>query len=183
MDDRHTKPDLNCFSEIQSTFTARREFCFSKNVTKVLCSLNILPSNLVNTDSDKLWQSTSLNIPICGMVFNQQIDVKSWFIIETYFKPIYSINQIIRKLHLQCSCGIFQVDEIVEKIRHLYFSIVTFFFRSKYICNHLRRHCGVKIHVFHLTIISEIDWDTDTVTSPIMPFLIAISTIFSIQQR
>ena len=100
------------------------------------------------------------------------------FTFYIYLEPVYSIYEVVGKLHLQRGGGVLEVDEVVQEVRHPHVGVVAPLLGPHQIANHLCRHLGVQVHVLDLSVKTKINRHPDTVTSAIMPLLVPVPKTF-----
>ena len=91
-----------------------------------------------------------------------------------YLEPVYSIHEVVRKLHLQRGGGVLEADEVVEEVGHPHVGVVARLLGPHQVRDHLRGQPRVKVHVLDLSVITEIDRHPDTVTPPIVPLFVPV---------
>ena len=100
-----------------------------------------------------------------------------------YLEPVYSIYEVVGKLHLQRGGGVLEVDEVVEEVGHPHVGVVAPLLGPHQISDHLCCHLGVQVHVLDLSVKTKIDRHPNTVTSAIMPLLVPIPETFPSRQE
>ena len=91
-----------------------------------------------------------------------------------YLESVYAIHKIVSELHLQRGCGVLQVDKVVEEVSHPYVGVVARLLGPHQVCDHLRCHPRVQVHVLDLAIKTEIDRHPDAVTPAIVPLFVPV---------
>ena len=91
-----------------------------------------------------------------------------------YLESVYAIHKIVSELHLQRGSGVLQVYKVVEEVCHPHVGVVARLLGPHQVCNHLRRHPRVQVHVLDLAVKTEIDRYPDAVSPAIVPLFVPV---------